>query len=124
MNGNMTMEQVLLLALGVKARFRCKNILRKPDAHSWSVEQDFLHGAESAMKMLGYTMHPIVEQCRVAKRSITTLIPSDFVAFELVTKPHQEGTPQPRGGIGTVFAGQRSGEGVEMPIIANAEAVA
>jgi hypothetical protein len=74
--------EVLLLALAVKDRFRCKKIAGKPDAHSWSVEQDFLSGVESALKLCGRELPEIVRQCQKTKRSITTLTRSDFKLAE------------------------------------------
>lgn len=112
MTSSLTMREVLFLALAVKARFRCKCIAEKPDAHSWSVEQDFLNGAETVLKMAGRSFHPIVEECREKKRSITTLTPSDFEPFERPAEPGQEATSAPRDGIETCFAGLGSGQPV------------
>lgn len=71
----MTYAEVLYLALAVKERFRCRKIAHKPDAKSWAIEQDFLSGVESALKMRGQGMHPVIAQCQQARRSITTLPP-------------------------------------------------
>ncbi len=76
--GVLSMAEVLLLGLAIKARFRCKKIATKPDAHSWSVEHDFLNGAETALKLCGRSLPDIVRHCQAARRSLTTLTVSDF----------------------------------------------
>lgn len=69
----MTYSEVLYLALAIKDRFRCRKIAHEPDAKSWAIEQDFLAGVESTLKMQGRGMHPVIAQCQSARKSITTL---------------------------------------------------
>lgn len=76
--GVLSMAEVLLLGIAIKARFRCKKIATKPDAHSWSVEQDFLNGVETALKLCGRSLPDIVRHCQAARRSLTTLTVADF----------------------------------------------
>lgn len=77
-NEKARMLEVLLLAFGVMARFRCKSVAKKPDARSWSIEQDFIEGARTAFSLVGKELHPIIAECHKARRSITTLTANDF----------------------------------------------
>lgn len=75
---DLTMSETLLLGIALMQRFRCKKVAKKPDAHSWSVEQDFISGVQTALEMSGRKLPPIIVQCQQSKRSITTLTVSDF----------------------------------------------
>lgn len=68
-----THREVIYLALALKARFKCRRIAWKPDAKSWAIEEDFLAGVESVLKLSGQSLPAEVAERRDAKRSITTL---------------------------------------------------
>lgn len=83
-NAQLNPSEVLLIGLAIVQRFRCKKIAQKPDAKSWSIEQDFLSGIETALKLDGRKLHPIIKECQENKRSITTLTIKDFNETERV----------------------------------------
>lgn len=79
----MSTVQVLALGLAAVDRFRCRKIPKgkKLDAHSWSVEQDFLAGVERGFRFHHRRLHPIILHCRKTKRSITLLTPGKIQEF-------------------------------------------